>query len=410
MKSFLCLLPMILLGGLIALTHGSVNASPGETGLAALTLLHEGFMGNPYLIPTGPTAHAAPGTVALLAIIYEMFGGNTVGARVALSLIALLQYLAASLLVIARVTAAFAGRTRVIALCLVAAVLPLFLAQAVVSYRQWDQPTSALLLALIARAWFDDRPGRMRWTNRAATLGLLGGIGSLFAPVLPVAALVAAIHVAWCKSNWRLLAATALIIAVLMAPWLVRNELALGAPLLTRSNFGLELALGNNDVSDGNYDLHTAPPLHPHDNRDAALHLATIGEAAYMREMSAIADRWIAGHPGRFAELCGRRALLLLFPPASLHDTVYRQFWAPVAWLVNLAGLASLALLAVRRETVLPWLTCVYLPLLPGIVTHADIRYAFPSFFVGLGLIVSGAACLLRRIRPLARHALSEAT
>ena len=392
--SILPLVPMLLIGSFIAATYGSVNAAPGETGLAALTLLRDGFIGNPYISPTGPTAHTAPGTVAILAVFYNVFGGNTQSARIALSLLALLQYVAASMLIVQRVDASLSGRMRLFLMLVAALVLPLFLAQATVSYRQWDQPTTAFLLALLTQIWlFDHRC--ITWSRRALCLGLLGGIGSLFSPVLPIIALIAAAHLSWQQANWRVMVVAGLCVVGLMMPWLVRNELMLGSPVLTRSNFGLELAIGNNDGADGLYDLRTVSQLHPHENHAAALRVAAIGEVAYMREMNDIARAWIVDHPIRFVQLCLRRATLLIFPRWIYHDTIYRQFWTPVAWTVGLSGLAALFVLLILRQRVFPWLVCAYLPLLPAILTHADVRYSFPIFFVKLGLIVAAIASIV---------------
>ena len=386
----LALAPVALLGGYLAVASGSVNASPGETGMAALTLLRDGFIGNPYMVPSGPTAHAAPGTVALVAIAYGTFGGNTEGARIALGLLALLQYAAAGAIVLRRIETAFAGRTRTLALLAAALVLPLYVARATISYRQWDQPTTALLLAILAQVWLDDRPDTP-WTRRATQIGLLGGLGSLFAPALPIAASLAAIHLAWRRRDWRLAAATYACVAALMAPWAVRNEIMLGAPIPTRSNLGLELAIGNRDGATGRPDVDGEAGIHPHDDLAAARRLAAIGEVAYMREMGTIATRWIAAHPIRFAELCARRATLLILPPAGRRDPIYRDLWLPVAWAVGVAGVAAAARLALRRRPTLPWLACGYLPLLPGVLTHADPRYAFPSFFVVIAMIAAAA-------------------
>ena len=402
-KAFACLLPVIIFGGLIAVTSGTVNASPGETGLSALTLLREGFIGNPYLVPTGPTAHAAPGTVALLAAVYACFGGNTVGARNVLSVIALGQYTTASLFVILHLNATFNGRSRFIAACLLLGILPLYVARAVVEYRQWDQPTSALLLTLIAYIWLQALARADRWRSRALVLGLLGGVGSLFAPILPVTAMIAAAHVSWRRANFQILGMVTVCVVVLMVPWLVRNEIVLGAPIATRSNFGLESALGNNDLADGYYDLARSPALHPHDNIVAARHLAAVGEVAYMREMSSVANRWITEHPLRFSELCARRAMFLLFPRIAMPDPIYRHFWSLLAQVVSLAGLVSAAVLLAGRQIILPWLVCAYLPLLPGVVTHAELRYAFPSFFVELGLIISAASYGSLRLAHVSR-------
>jgi len=399
----LLLLPSTIIGVWIALTFASVNASPGETGLSALSLWHQGFIGDPYLLPTGPTAHTPPGTDALLAAVYCLFGGNTTGARITLSLMALAQYQIASWVVLRRAGAALRGRWRGLLLLGFTLLQPLFLVRMIISYRQWDQPTSALLLVLLLYVWLTDRRV-MPWRSRAIAIGLLGGLGSLFAPILPVVAVIAAAHLAWREADWRTLGLVGACVAVLMTPWLVRNQLVLGAPVLTRSNFGLELAVGNHDASDGHYNLATAPKLHPHDFPDAARHLADVGEVAYMREMGDIAHRWIAAHPARFIELCARRAVLLLFPTPE-GDPLYRQGWTPAFYLVSVAGLAALAILARRGRMIVPWVVCVVLPLAPAILTHADLRYMAATFFAQLALLTAGLSCL-----PLSRWGAGAAT
>ena len=73
----LVLLPIVALGAYYSVWHSVVNQAPGETGLSALALLHTGAIADPYLIPTGPTAHTAPGTVGLIAAVFAIFDGNT---------------------------------------------------------------------------------------------------------------------------------------------------------------------------------------------------------------------------------------------------------------------------------------------------------------------------------------------
>ncbi|MCC6857906.1 MAG: hypothetical protein IT158_05070, partial [Bryobacterales bacterium] len=46
----------------------------GENGRVALSLLRTGRFADPYLIPTGPTAHPTPLWPAVLALIYRAFG------------------------------------------------------------------------------------------------------------------------------------------------------------------------------------------------------------------------------------------------------------------------------------------------------------------------------------------------
>src|SRR5205085_1069147 len=45
-----------------------------ELERTALSLASTGVFGNPYAIPTGPTAHVSPGYTILLASVFRLFG------------------------------------------------------------------------------------------------------------------------------------------------------------------------------------------------------------------------------------------------------------------------------------------------------------------------------------------------
>lgn len=55
-------------------THEDFYRLRGETGRVALSLLRTGQFADPYMIPTGPTAHPTPLWPALLYLIYHAFG------------------------------------------------------------------------------------------------------------------------------------------------------------------------------------------------------------------------------------------------------------------------------------------------------------------------------------------------
>ena len=54
----------------------------GEIGRVATTLARTGQFANPYLIPTGPTAHPAPFYTGVLGLIYYLFGVTRTAANV----------------------------------------------------------------------------------------------------------------------------------------------------------------------------------------------------------------------------------------------------------------------------------------------------------------------------------------
>lgn len=55
-------------------SHENFFRLSGEVGRVALSLLRTGEFADPYMIPTGPTAHTTPLWPALLAVIYSIFG------------------------------------------------------------------------------------------------------------------------------------------------------------------------------------------------------------------------------------------------------------------------------------------------------------------------------------------------
>src|SRR5579863_5121711 len=48
-----------------------------ELERTAISLAQTGVYGNPYFLPTGPTAHVSPGYTLILASLFRMFGTGT---------------------------------------------------------------------------------------------------------------------------------------------------------------------------------------------------------------------------------------------------------------------------------------------------------------------------------------------
>lgn len=90
---------------------------------------------------------------------------------------------------------------------------------------------------------------------------------------------------------------------ITLTPWLVRNYLVFGQVVFIRDNFGNELRAGNNPLAEGlkvvKFDSGRDPYL---------LNLyKEMGEAAINAQQADVAKAWIANHPARFLQLCGRR-------------------------------------------------------------------------------------------------------
>src|SRR6476469_583693 len=63
----------------IAVAHPYKDLSRYELERTAISLSRTGIFGNPYAIPTGPTAHVSPGYTIILAGIFHAFGEGKTG-------------------------------------------------------------------------------------------------------------------------------------------------------------------------------------------------------------------------------------------------------------------------------------------------------------------------------------------
>ena len=278
----------------------------------ARNLAETGTLGNPYKLPTGPSAHHAPVYPAILALVFVLWGYGTQAAwaMVLMNLsFASMQY--ALLPVLARV--ARLPVLPAIGAALVGAAVPF----RVLTEARWETTLAALVtvLAILVSVWWS-RDGLPSY-RRAAAMGAAWGLALLTAPsLLPVFLLIA---LWWALSpglaHWRsrlprvgavLLAAT-----VVLVPWSIRNYRALGAPVFVRSNFGIEFSVSNHDtayvLARDNY-LVGYPDNYFHENhpwsdRGHAARVQRVGEIAYNRERLAEAVQWCRDEPEQFLRL-----------------------------------------------------------------------------------------------------------
>lgn len=102
-------------------------------------------------------------------------------------------------------------------------------------------------------------------------------------------------------------------------PWTWRNYSVLGEFFFMRSNFGLELRMGNHEgaVADVEaMDRREGDGMpHPGINLTEAQLCRDLGEAEYMRRARTKAFSWIRAHPDEFLRLTGCRILHTWFGP-----------------------------------------------------------------------------------------------
>jgi hypothetical protein len=168
---------------------------------------------------------------------------------------------------------------------------------------------------------------------------------------------------------------------LVIAPWGVRNYVQLGSPILTRSNFGLEFYLANNDrasplmMENGSlYDC-----CHPLQNADQARQVQRIGEVEYNRRLMQKAVEWVREHPVRFVQLTALRIWYMWVPkaPEELRTLAFR--------LLSLLSLSGIILIwrTHRKAALLLSVPLIVYPL-PYYLMQIHFRYRYPMNFIFL--------------------------
>lgn len=303
-------------------THQYRDLERFELERTAISLAQTGVFGNPYAIPTGPTAHLSPGYPLVLAALFRIFGTGIAGEIVK-------QMLACACS--AAVCAFIPALGRVMSIPAAASVgAGLFAALLPLKFRtetqgDWETPFGALglmlVMAVTLMAW---RGAPLRW-RLAIWNGLAWSVALLFVSAfLPLFFVVMIIGVAMAGSkayprfvsvryaSVRYVAVVCLVVALSLAPWAWRNWRALGSPVVMRDNTGLELRVSNNDLAgpseERNYENGVYHRYHPLQSEQEARKVAELGEIAYNRLAMAEARAWIEAHPARFLQLTLQRA------------------------------------------------------------------------------------------------------
>ena len=351
-----------------------------ELERTALSLATTGVFGNPYAVPTGPTAHVSPGYTIILAAIFRVFGSGIPGEIIKELLASAVTALQCALLPAVAEGLLLDRQTGLIA-ALICAFIPI--KPFVQIDGDWEAPYTALFImitsVLAVQTW-----KQQKLTAPFAILnGLVWGFALLFASVLlPLFAAFVAAGLYFCrtvgyKRYFSFAAIQIALVALCLLPWIIRNNHVLGAPIATRSNFGLELRVSNNDQATpdqrANYILGVYNRYHPLQNAEEALKVRQLGEVAYNREAANAAKSWIRSHFKRFLYLClGRVRCFWLYPDPSLIKALFGDATA-------ILGLAGFVLLL--RKNLTSWVAIGIVLLLypaPNYLIHVGARQRYP--------------------------------
>lgn len=381
-----------------------------EPTALAQSILDGGSYGNPFGKESGPSSWLTPVYPGIVALCFWLFDGvNSASATAIFVFQSLVSALACALL------RPFGTRLQLPQVGNLASWM-LALHPSAVWYaigRAWDSTLVAggLMWFLVLLVGLGRNPSLRHTAWVGAAYGLVLFINPAPLALLPVILLYLLVR----AENRRLLRLTVFlaVAAAVCTPWLVRNQVVLGAFGL-RTNFGVEVRVGNNELVNGRF----AFAYHPSESDTEFARYVSLGEARYSSTVLSEALDWIQSHKARFAELCLRRAQIFWFgevpsdDPRSSGKLAAKndpQAWAK--WLTNLlTGVLALIGCAgfVFRGCRTPeqWVLVGGVALFPCVyyITHVSERYRFPMepmlIFLIAWLVRRPIGSVLRKFRP----------
>jgi hypothetical protein len=360
----------------------------------ARSLALHGTFADPYLLPTGPTAHTAPGYPIVLGLIFLLFGVGAAGetaSRIVSAMVSSIPYAllprVSAVLGLPRFTGVVAG--------LLAALAP-YKGYVEGSRDSVDQPYVALALVLLF-LYTGKRWASVAETSSPAARGLWWGLASLFSPILGVVFGAVLAYEILAMRRYAGLAAALAAFAAVQAPWAIRNWIEFRALVPTRSNFGLELRISNLPESfalmEDNVSHGIMRRYHPGLNADEARKVAAEGEMAYTRAEMADARAEIRRDPAHFLRLTGERFWRFWLAPSRRFKTT------AASTAITLLGLLGLCLLPANPATRLTWLILLAYPLVYYFI-QVDARYTYPLGWIFLTPAVQVVMLAAKRLPP----------
>lgn len=276
-----------------------------ETGRIARSLaLGEGFS-SPFVRETGPTAWVAPAYPFLVAGVFKLFGVYTLMSGWVL-LVLNSVFSALTCWTMFRICEETVGLRIARWAGWFWALLPYSMYWAV----RWVWETSfsafALSLALLLTLWIEREPRLRTWVWFGVVWGVIALANPSCLTLLPCCGLWLAWRLGRAHRPWFTGAAvSAVIFFALLAPWTIRNYRVFHKVIPVRDNFWVEFRLGNSDSANGLW----MSWFHPSTDLNEFALYARVGELRYVELQKEKALDFVRRRPGRFVELCFRRAI-----------------------------------------------------------------------------------------------------
>ena len=352
-----------------------------EDTAIATSLVERGQFADPYMVPTGPTAHLPPLVPGILALCWGVFGMGLAGGYAAwlfsitafAALYALLPWIGGRLGL---------GRE--------AGVLGGSVGSLIVLRPGNGEEVAGIVIGLLAIVFL------RRWTSGLGSIGgslLLGaacGIAFHLQPVLlPVVLGWMTFELWWSRDRrkWFLSGVVILGMVAACVPWGWRNYKALGGVFFIRSNLGLELRMANHEGAAGAIDAMDFEEFqHPRAKVEEAQLVLELGEVEYMRRAKIEAIDWIRANPGEFLGLTASRLIQFWLGPMHRPGTFLAVSCLTI--LALLGAWASLPAMSHPQRAALLMPLILY-PLIYYVVAYMP-RYRIPLDWILL--LLAGAA------------------
>jgi 4-amino-4-deoxy-L-arabinose transferase-like glycosyltransferase len=350
-----------------------------ETGRVARSIATGRGFSSPYSEPTGPTALIPPVYTYVLAGVFKLLGVYSTSSALA---ILTLNNLFSSLTCVPvfLIARRIFGTRAAIWAGWIWAFFPYSIALSNVVV--WETSLTTLLVTLLVLLTL--KLERSKNLGAWVGYGLLWGVSALTSPAI-LSTLPFLGTWIWFRQRRRGSNCTGVAFAASVAflfvvtPWIWRCSRTYGRFVAFRSNFGLEVLVGNSSDTSSPANWKVLPGFNESELRE----LQRVGEPAYMAEKQREASEFIAHHRLRYAGLTLRRILntwtgLWEFPPrwkmdeSGLPNILMYSF-------ISVLGFSGV-ILAIRhgRKEVIP---LTFLPiLLPGVyyLTHSDMGFRHP--------------------------------
>jgi hypothetical protein len=287
-----------------------IPSSDRELGAITISLMRTGQFADPYIVPTGPTAHLPPLYPILFSLIYRWLGMTSKSGYATWLFI----FTVASILygMLPWFSGKFGAGKQ-------AGILAGLAGALIVGWHKHGEFLTGLVMGLALVVFL------RRWSRGATRLGsfALGlGIGAAFhlqPALLPVMLGCIGFELWWSKKRQKILLISLMVLGIVIAclPWAWRNYTTFNTFFFIRSNLGVELRLGNHEGAAPTFELIGATQMfvHPKAIYDEAKKLQEIGEIEYMRQAQKEALEWIIANPGDFLGLALRRIAYLWVGP-----------------------------------------------------------------------------------------------